>query len=138
MNFNNKPSEILLEELQIEEEIKNELKEVIVYFDYQESDENTELSLITISKNHGERFLFHKCSAKTKLGSLKSMLDYIKSDYKKNWMNYEIAWSKKGDSGKQNVSWFHGKSFIEIMDKFYFMKDPADVIVYEVKLKPMA
>ena len=138
MNFNNKPSEILLEELQIEGEIKDELNDVIVYFDYQDENELTELSLITISKNHGERFLFHKCSSKTKVGALKSMLEYIKSDYKKNWMNYEVVWYKRGDNGKQNISWFHGKSFIEIMDKFYFMKDPADVIVYGVKLKPMA
>jgi len=137
MNFNNKPSAILLEELQREDEIKKELSDVIVYFDYQEENENNELSLITISKNHGERFLFHKCSSKSKIDSLKIMLDYIKSDYKKNWMNYEVLWAKKGEN-KINTSWFHGKSFIEIMDKFYFMKDPADVIVYEVKLKPMA
>jgi hypothetical protein len=137
MGFNNKPSSILLEELKLEEEIKKELNDVIVYFDYQEDDEKIELSLITISKNHGERFLFHKCGSQNKIGALKSMLDYIKSDYKTNRMNYEVLWTKKGE-GKTNKSWFHGISFIEIMDKFYFMKDPADVIIYEVKLKPMA
>ena len=137
MGFNNKPSSILLEELKLEEEIKKELNDVIVYFDYQEDDEKIELSLITISKNHGERFLFHRCTSKNKIDSLKSMLTYIKSDYKNNRMNYEVIWTKKGE-GKSNISWFHGISFIEIMDKFYFMKDPADVIIYEVKLKPMA
>jgi hypothetical protein len=137
MSFNNKPSSILLEELKLEDEIKKELSDVIVYFDYQENDDVTELSLITISKNHGERFLFHKCTSKNKIDSLKSMLTYIKSDYKTNRMNYEVIWVKKGE-GKRNISWFHGISFIEIMDKFYFMKDPADVIIYEIKLKPMA
>ncbi len=137
MSFNNKPSSILLEELKLEDEIKKELSDVIVYFDYQENNDETELSLITISKNHGERFLFHKCTSKNKIDSLKSMLTYIKSDYKTNRMNYEVLWAKKGE-GKSNISWFHGISFIEIIDKFYFMKDPADIIIYEVKLKPMA
>ena len=137
MNYTTKPSSVLLEELEIEEEIRRELNEVIVYFDYQEIKERTELYIITISKNHGERFLFHKCTNLDKIGCLNFMLDYIRSDYKKQRMNYEIAWRKKGDS-KNNISWFHGISFMEIIDKFYYMKDPADIIIFEVKLKPMA
>jgi len=137
MNSLNKSSEILLAEMTSEDIIRKELDDVTLYFDYQETDTETELSLITISKNHGERFLFHKIKSSNKLSCLGKMIDYIKSDYKKNFQNYEIVWRKKGDS-KDNISWFNGKSFLDIVDKFYFMKDPVDIIIYEIKLKPMA
>ena len=137
MNSLNKSSEILLSEMTSEDIIRKELDDVTLYFDYQETDSETELSLITISKNHGERFLFHKISSNSKLFCLSKMIDYIKSDYKLNHQNYEINWRKKGDT-KDNVSWFNGKSFLSIIDKFYFMKDPSDILIYEVKMKPMA
>ena len=97
MNSINKSSEILLEEIASEDIIRKELDDVTLYFDYQETDSETELSLITISKNHGERFLFHKIISNTKLFCLIKMIDYIKSDYKVNHQNYEIVWRKKGD-----------------------------------------
>ena len=97
MNSLNKSSEILLAEMTSEDVIRKELDDVTLYFDYQETDTETELSLITISKNHGERFLFHKTSSNSKLSCLSKMIDYIKSDYKKNFQNYEIVWRKKGD-----------------------------------------
>lgn len=137
MNSLNKSSEILLAEMTSEDIIRKELNDVTIYFDYQEDDSETELSIITISKNHGERFLFHKIKAGSKISCLSKMIDYIKSDYKLNHQNYEIIWRKKGDAN-DNTSWFHGKSFLDIVDKFYFMKDPADVIIYEVRMKPMA
>jgi hypothetical protein len=137
MNSLNKSSEILLAEMTSEDTIRKELNDVTIYFDYQEDDSETELSIITISKNHGERFLFHKIKSISKISCLSKMIDYIKSDYKLNHQNYEIIWRKKGDV-KDNTSWFHGKSFLNIVDKFYFMKDPADIIIYEVKMKPMA
>jgi hypothetical protein len=137
MNSLNKSSEILLAEMTSEDTIRKELDDVTLYFDYQETDTETELSLITISKNHGERFLFHKTSSINKLICLGKMIDYIQSDYKKNFQNYEIVWRKKGDS-TDNISWFNGKSFLSIIDKFYFMKDPSDILIYEVKMKPMA
>ncbi len=137
MNSLNKSSEILLTEMTSEDIIRKELNDVTIYFDYQEDDSETELSIITISKNHGERFLFHKIKAGSKISCLSKMIDYIKSDYKLNHQNYEIIWRKKGDA-KDNTSWFHGKSFLDIVDKFYFMKDTADIIIYEVKMKPMA
>ena len=84
MNSLNKSSEILLAEMTSEDIIRKELDDVTLYFDFQETDTETELSLITISKNHGERFLFHKTSSNSKLSCLSKMIDYIKSDYKKN------------------------------------------------------
>ena len=66
MNSLNKSSEILLSEMTSEDIIRKELDDVTLYFDYQETDSETELSLITISKNHGERFLFHKISSNSK------------------------------------------------------------------------
>jgi hypothetical protein len=65
------------------------------------------------------------------------MIDYIKSDYKLNFNNYEIIWVKKGEM-KSNISWFHGKSFLDIVDKFFYLKDPSDIVIYEVRLKPQS
>ena len=135
--INSKSSEMLLKEMATENLIRNELNDVTLYFDYQEEDDNISLSLITISKNHGERFLFHKIDSKSKQQCLDLMLEYIKSDYKVNFQNYEIVWRKKGEH-IDNKSWFHGKSFLDIVDKFYYMKDPSDIIIYNVSLKPMA
>ncbi len=137
MNSLNKSSEILLAEMTAEDIIRKELNDVVLYFDYQEDENETELSLITISKNHGERFLFHKIKGKSKLNCLNSMIDYIKSDYKLNFNNYEIIWVKKGEM-KSNISWFHGKSFLDVVDKFFHLKDPSDIVIYEVKLKPQS
>lgn len=137
MNSLNKSSEILLAEMTTEDIIRKELNDVVLYFDYQEDENDTELSLITISKNHGERFLFHKSKGKSKLHCLNSMIDYIKSDYKLNFNNYEIIWVKKGEM-KSNISWFHGKSFLDVVDKFFYLKDPSDIVIYEVKLKPQS
>jgi hypothetical protein len=137
MNSINKTSEILLEEIQLENQIRNELNETTLYFDYTETDELTELSLITISKSHGERFLFHKVKNSTKQHCLINMLEYIRSDYKKNFQTYEIIWKRK--SGTEDIkSWFCGKSFIDIIDKFYHLKETNEVIVYSVTLKPQS
>ncbi len=137
MNSLNKSSEILLAEMTSEETIRKELNDVTIYFDYQEDEAETELSIITISKNHGERFLFHKIKSSSKMNCLSKMIDYIKSDYKLNHQNYEINWRKKGDT-TNHTSWFHGKSLLDIVDKFYFLKDPVDIIIYEMKMRPMA
>lgn len=138
MNSINKSSQILLDELDYENKIRQELNEVILYFDYTEGDEGrTELSLITISKNHGERFLFHKTDSYSRLNCLQKMLEYLKSDYKKNYQNYEIIWRKK-DERVDNRSWFNGKSFLEVIDKFYYMKDASDILVYSVKQLPLS
>ena len=137
MNSLNKSSEILLAEMTAEDIIRKELSDVVLYFDYQEDEIETELSLITISKNHGERFLFHKVKGKSKLHCLNIMIDYIKSNYKLNFNNYEIVWVKRGET-KSNISWFHGKSFLDVVDKFFHLKDPGDIVIYEVKLKPQS
>lgn len=137
MNSFNKTSEVLMAEMAAEQLIRDEFPEVNLYFDYQETDLDTELYLVTISKTHGERFLFHKIKSLTKLSCLNLMIEYIRSDYKKNYQNYEIVWRKKEDK-KDTVSWFCGRSFLDVMEKFFHLKDSQDIIIFEVKLKPMA
>lgn len=119
-----------------EQLIRDEFPEVNLYFDYQETDLDTELHLVTISKTHGERFLFHKIKSLTKLHCLNLMIEYIRSDYKKNYQNYEIIWRKKEDN-KDSISWFCGRSFLDVIEKFFHLKDSQDIIIFEVKLKPM-
>ena len=55
MNSINKTSDVLLKEIELEDKIRKELSDVILYFDYQEYEnmgDEASLSLITISKNH--------------------------------------------------------------------------------------
>lgn len=137
MNSFNKTSEVLMAEMAAEQLIRDEFPEVNLYFDYQETDLDTELYLVTISKTHGERFLFHKIKSLTKLSCLNLMIEYIRSDYKKNYQNYEIVWRKKEDS-KDTISWFCGRSFLDVIEKFFHLKDSQDIIIFEVKLRPMA
>lgn len=137
----NKDSETLLLELSLEEKIRKELDDVKLYFDYSEIESDNEdevtLKLITISEIHGKSFMFHKIVSNSKKSCLDSMLGYIKSDYKRKFSNYEIVWRKKGDISN-TISWFHGKDFLDIIDKFYFSKDSSEVIIWEVKLRPMS
>jgi hypothetical protein len=137
MNSLNKTSDILLAEISTEEKIRLELPEVNLYFDFTDSDDVTELSLVTISKSHGERFLFHKTKNHSRLQCLGEMLDYIQSKYKKNLEHYEIIWAKKSDMVSQK-SWFCGSSFLEVMDKFYYMKDTSEIRIFNIKLMPIS
>jgi len=138
MNSLNKSTESLLRELELESLIREELNDVILYFDYKtDVDYRLILSIITISKNHGEKFLFHRITAQDKLDCLENMLDYIRSDYKSNSLNYEIIWHKKGEH-IDIKSWFCGKSFLNIMEKFFFLKDTQEIIIFNVNLKPSA
>lgn len=140
MNAQNKSSQTLLAELELQQEISKELSEATVYFDFTEDDEICELSLVTISKSHGQRFLFHKTKKHaTRLYCLSEMIEYIKGDYKNNAENYEIIWSFRGESqARPQKSWFHGKNFLDVIDKFFYMKDPAEIIVYNVNLLPLS
>jgi len=137
MNSFNKSSEVLIAEMNAEQLIRELLPEVSIYFDYNEQEQETELNLVTISKTHGERFLFHKIKSTGKLSCLNSMIEYIRSDYQNNYQNYEIKWTKKGHQ-QTITSWFYAKSFIECIDKFFHLKDTQEIIVYSVTLKPQS
>lgn len=133
----NRTSDVLLQELSIEEKIREELKDSHVYFEFDKINEyQVGLSVITISKNHNERFLFHKTTSISKIGCLKDMLTYIVSDFKKNLEHYEIIWCKKGEDRKK--SWFYGKSFLDVIDKFYYQKDPSEILIYSIQMNPLS
>lgn len=143
MDSINKSSETLLKELELEAEIRNELSDVTVYFDFvwRDSSGMPSLSVITISRVHGQRFLFHKTYSSTtnensKVYCLEAMLRYIKSDYKKNLLHYTIEWAPKSDTRVIQTSWFHGSSLLEIMDKFYYLKNPHEISVFDIRLNP--
>jgi hypothetical protein len=133
----NKSSEDLITELQWEEKIKSALSESILYFEYEETEEKTVLHIITISKNHGERFLFHRVTSHTnsRIRCLEDMWTYIE-EYKKSMEHYHIQWMKKGESSQS--SWFYGRTFLEVVDKFFYGKDPSNVKILEMKLMPLS
>lgn len=137
MGADNKTSEVLLAELNCESNIRKELEDVVLYFDYEDREEDCTLSLVTISKTHGQRFLFHRVKSHSRNNCLYEMLKYIQSDYKKNMEHYEINWKIKGQKECQK-SWFYGKSFLDVVDKFFYMKDAAEIIIYEIKMMPIS
>jgi hypothetical protein len=140
MNSLNKSAETLLAELEIENKIRLELPEVNLYFDFSDGEEKTEFRLVTISKTHGERFLFHKSTSTSRLSCLDDMLKYINGNYKKNLEHYEIIWSKKINStlGETQKSWFCGSSFLDVMDKFFYLKDTSEIRIFKIKLMPIS
>jgi len=137
MKADNKTSEVLLAELKYEEKIRKELEDVILYFDYEDGEEDCSLSLVTISKTHGQRFLFHRIKSHSRNNCLYEMLKYIQSNYKKNMEHYEINWKIRGERESQR-SWFYGRSFLAVIDKFFYMKDPGEISIYEIKMMPIS
>jgi hypothetical protein len=137
MKADNKTSEVLLAELKYEEKIRKELEDVILYFDYEDGEEDCSLSLVTISKTHGQRFLFHRIKSHSRNNCLYEMLKYIQSNYKKNMEHYEINWKIRGERESQR-SWFYGRSFLDVIDKFFYMKDPGEISIYEIKMMPIS
>ena len=136
MKADNKTSEVLLAELRYEDQIRKELEDVVLYFDYEDGEEDCTLSLVTISKVHGQRFLFHRIKSHSRNNCLYEMRRYIQSNYKKNMEHYEINWRMRG--GESQKSWFYGRSFLDVIDKFFYMKDPDEISVYEIKMMPIS
>ena len=137
MNSINKSSQTLLAELEYETKIREELNDAVLYFDYEDNEDSCVLSLVTISKTHGQRFLFHRVLSHSRTNCLYEMLKYIQSDYIKNMEHYEINWAVKGEN-KTQKSWFYGKSFLDVISKFFHMKDSSEISIYEIKMMPMS
>lgn len=140
------PTEVLLKEIDLEEQIRNILDDTQIYFDYNVLPSNDEsestmpwvkLDLITINRQHNHKFLFHSIKGKSKVGILKEMISYI-NDYKKNLENYEIEWMNTDESNRIQISWFRGNDVFDVLHKFYYDKEKSQFKIFKIKLMPMA
>eukprot|EP00762_Andalucia_godoyi_P000554 ANDGO_05216.mRNA.1 hypothetical protein len=67
--------------------------------------------------------------------TLTAALDYVRQSIRKDELSYSVTWAKRGNP-EPHVSYFYGTSLKEVVDKFYFDKDPLDFIVRSVTLNP--
>jgi hypothetical protein len=138
------PTEVLLQEIELENQIRIALDETQIYFDYNivpNSSNQTypliKLDLITINKEHNHKFLFHSLQGLTKISILKEMIAYI-NEYKKQQETYSIEWTDNKTPDKIQISWFKGNDIFDILHKFYYTKEKSQFKIFKIKLMPEA
>jgi hypothetical protein len=138
------PTEVLLKEIELENHIRQLLDDTQIYFDYNVLNFSQEgevpllkLDLITISREHNQKFLFHSVTGGTKVGLLREMIKYI-DEYKRQQENYEIEWMNYNTSDKMQTSWFRGNDIFDVLNKFYYNKEKSQFKIFKIKLTPMA
>ncbi|MCS6821456.1 MAG: hypothetical protein NZ551_06260 [Microscillaceae bacterium] len=137
------PTEVLLQEIELENQIRNLLNDTQIYFDYNtivQNDGNllVKLDLITINKEHNQKFLFHSIQGKDKVSILEEMIAYI-DNYKRHLEIYEIEWlNLKAPNPSIQTSWFRGNDIFDVLHKFYYDKEKSQFKIFKIKLMPMA
>lgn len=137
------PAEILLKEIDLENHIRAQLDETQIYFDYnlvpdaETSNLIIKLDLITINREHNQKFLFHSVKGNNKISILDEMISYI-AEYKKNQESYEIQWLDAKNNTKVELSWFRGNDIFDILQKFYYDKEKSRFKILKIKLMPEA
>ncbi|TAF64438.1 MAG: hypothetical protein EAZ55_11420 [Cytophagales bacterium] len=138
------PAEVLLKEIELENQIREMLNDTQIYFDYNlvpQADENAyptiKLDLITINKEHNQKFLFHSTKGETKTSILQAMITYI-LEYKKHQESYAIEWLDVKQGGGVQTSWFRGSDIFDVLNKFYYEKEKSRFKIFKIKLMPEA
>ncbi len=138
------PTEVLLQEINLENQVRELLDETQIYFDYNivNTGSNSQaptikLDLITINQEHNHKFLFHSCMGNNKINILEEMIAYI-NEYKKHQETYAIEWmeNKKGD--EVQTSWFRGNDIFDVLNKFFYNKEKSQFKIFKIKLMPSA
>ncbi len=141
------PTEVLLKEIELENKVREILNDTQIYFDYNIVPNNVnenehdlpliKLDLITINKEHNQKFLFHSVKGASKIGILKEVITYIQ-EYKERSESYEIEWIHLKQPEKTQVSWFSGNDILDVLHKFYYNKEKTQFKIFRLKLMPMA
>ena len=98
--------------------------------------EYVDLDLITINPIHQQSFLFHSSEGRDKIEALEHMLNYVNSQlFIEN--SYTVQWKLTG-SNKIHTSYFRAKNIMDAIDKLYFGRSIASVVIYSVKLNPLS
>ena len=138
------PAEILLKEIELENHIREQLNDTQIYFDYNlvpdKQDNKTpliKLDLITINREHNQKFLFHSTKGGNKIAILEDMIAYIK-EFKKNQESYQIEWLDAKNNEKVQISWFRGNDIFDVLQKFYYDKKQSRFKILKINLMPEA
>lgn len=138
------PIEVLLKEIELENQIRQLLDDTQIYFDYNLLNFNEQgealmlkLDLITISREHNHKFLFHSVVATSKVALLREMMRYI-DEYKRQQENYQIEWTHLKDVNRMQNSWFRGNDIFDVLNKFYYGKEKSQFKIFGIKLMPMS
>ena len=125
------------------ESLKKEIESYIggldpdsIRFAFRHENGRVHLDLITRNPRHHQEFLFHAVDGIDEKDSLEKMLDYVQN-YKDRESSYTIQWSLVGDP-ELNTSYFRAKNILHALDKLYHGRDLNSVIVFNVKLNPIA
>lgn len=136
------PAEILLKEIELENQIRELLSDTQIYFDYNlVPDKNDaknpliKLDLITINREHNQKFLFHSVKGHNKIAILEDMIAYI-TEFKKNQESYEIEWIDTKYNDKVQISWFRGNDIFDVLQKFYYDKKQSRFKILKITLMP--
>lgn len=105
-------------------------------FSYKQVEGVFQLDLITFNPRHNQSFLFHSCKSIDKIEALQKMLDYIKSNYRKE-ETFTIQWIKIGED-TLHTSYFRAKNVYDVLDKFYFDRDLNSYRIYTISLNPIS
>lgn len=138
------PAEILLKEIELENLVRELLDDTQIYFDYNLVPDKQDakislikLDLITINREHNQKFLFHSTKSNNKITILEEMLIYIK-EYKKNQESYEIEWLDAKSNTEMQTSWFRGNDIFDVLQKFYYDKKQSRFKILKIHLMPEA
>lgn len=136
------PAEILLKEIELENFIREQLNDTQIYFDYnlvpdKQDGKNPliKLDLITINREHNQKFLFHSTKGNNKIAILEDMIAYIK-EFKKNQESYQIEWLDAKNNEKVQISWFRGNDIFDVLQKFYYDKKQSRFKILKINLMP--
>lgn len=123
-----------------EERIENEIK---LYFgahqvEFVETQEDgvIDIALVTISPQHGQKFLFHKSKGAYRQQALEDLLDYIK-EHKAKESVYTIQWQAFNETDF-HTSYFSAPNIQSALDKFFFGRDIHSITVFSVSLNPIS
>ena len=113
------------------------------------SSHTLELKIVTINPTHNNHFLLHKvtkCITDPRdniddvyCEILNEVIEILNKKSQGNIIYYAIGWrdiSNEDLKFKTVTSYFSGKNFKDIMEKFYFEKCEENIIIDNVKLLP--
>lgn len=96
----------------------------------------THLEVVTQNPRHNQFFLFHSVEAVNREEALEKMMDYVK-DYKEKESSYTVQWALVGEN-ELHTSYFRARNIMHALDKLYHGREMNSVIVFSVKLNPIA
>lgn len=99
---------------------------------WDEIDDKLTLHLFTYNDRNGQSFLLKSLPGNVKVGILSKMLNYL-TDEMPSENKYSVTWIRK-EGKEEQLSYFHGNSIVDIINKFYFGKEVEDISILEIKL----